>query len=60
MIPMGFTTILLIVFSVLLILDGIAFIYGMKTKSWTACILITAIMIAGIAVLGYLWLTSPM
>lgn len=57
---MGFTTILLLGFSLLLILDSIAFIYGVKKKSWTACILTTAIMAGGIGVLAYLWVTSPM
>lgn len=57
---MGFTMILLIVFSLLMILDSIAFIYGVKKKSWTACILTTVIMVGGIGILAYLWVISPM
>lgn len=57
---MGFTMWLLIAYLLLLILDCTAFFYGLKKQSWTPCIIITAIMLAGIAVLGYLWLTSPM
>lgn len=57
---MGFTTIVMLIISMLMILDSIAFIYGVKKRSWTACILLTVLMIVGILTLAYLWLTSPM
>ena len=57
---MGFTMRLLLVYSALLIIDAVAFAYGSKKKKWIFFILITTIMISGIVVLGYLWVTSPM
>ena len=57
---MGFTMILLLVYLALLIIDVGAFIHGSKKKKWILFVLITAIMILGIIVLGYLWFTSPM
>ena len=59
-IVMGFTMILLLVYLALLIIDVGAFIYGSKKKKWILFVLITAIMILGILLLGYLWFTSPM
>lgn len=57
---MGFTMRLLLVYLALLIMDVGAFVYGSKKKKWTLFILITTIMLLGIVVLGYLWVTSPM
>lgn len=57
---MGFIMILLLVYLALLIIDVGAFIYGSKRKKWIFFVLITAIMILGIVLLGYLWFTSPM
>ena len=57
---MGFTAKLLLVYSALLIIDIAAFLYGSKKKKWRLFLLITTIMVLGIAVLGYLWFTSPM
>ena len=57
---MGFTMRIMLVYLVLLIMDVGAFVYGSKKKKWVFFILITAIMILGIVVLGYLWVTSPM
>jgi heme/copper-type cytochrome/quinol oxidase subunit 4 len=55
---MGFTMILMLVYFVLLIIDVFAFIRGIKEKKWLLFISITLIMIIGILVLGYLWITS--
>ena len=57
---MGFTMRILFVYLALLIMDAGAFVYGSKKKKWILFILITAIMILGIVVLGYLWVASPM
>ena len=53
---MGFTAWLLIAYVLLIIITAIAF--AMKKK--VIGIATTAIMILGIVVLGYLWITSPM
>ena len=57
---MGFTMILMIVYFCLFIMDLCAFLYGMKKKKWILFGTISGIMILGIVVLGYLWITSPM
>lgn len=57
---MGSTMILSLVYLALLIIDVGAYIYGSKKKKWILFVLITAIMILGIVLLGYLWFTSPM
>ena len=57
---MGFTMILLLVYLILFLIDIVAFIYGLKKKKWILFILITVIMVLGIVILGYLWVTSPM
>lgn len=57
---MGSTMILSLVYLELLIIDVGAYIYGSKKKKWILFVLITAIMILGIVLLGYLWFTSPM
>ena len=57
---MGFTMILMIVYLILFVIDIFAFIYGLNKKKWLLFGLITGIMILGIIVLGYLWITSPM
>lgn len=57
---MGFTTYLMIMYLVLIIADIFAFIKGRKNKIWVPFIIITTIMVLGIVVLGYLWITSPM
>ena len=57
---MGFTMYLMIIYFILFITDIFAFIKGKKGKKWTPFIIITGIMVAGIVVLGYLWITSPM
>jgi heme/copper-type cytochrome/quinol oxidase subunit 4 len=45
---------------VLIIADVFAFIKGRKNKKWLPFIIITTIMVLGILVLGYLWISSPM
>ena len=57
---MGFTTQLAIVYLIFFIIDIIAFIYGKENKKWVPCITVTAFMVVGIVILGYLWFTSPM
>lgn len=57
---MGFTMYLLIMYSVLFIADVIACIKGKENRKMVPFIIITTIMIGGIIILGYLWLTSPM
>ncbi len=57
---MGFTIYLAIIYLILIIMDIFAFIRGKKYKSWLLFTIITLIMTAGIVILGYLWLTSPM
>ena len=53
---MGFTMILLLTYLALLIID----IAALKYKKWILFIAITAVMVIGIVLLGYLWITSPM
>ena len=57
---MGFTMYLMIIYLVLFIADIFAFIKGKENKKWLPFIIITIIMVIGIVVLGYLWITSPM
>lgn len=57
---MGFTTYLMIMYLILIIADIFAFIKGRQNKIWVPFIIITTIMVLGIVVLGYLWITSPM
>ncbi len=57
---MGFTGYAAILYLTLLVLDIFAFTKGKKSRKWTPFIVITAIMVIGIIVLGYLWFTSPM
>ena len=51
---------LMILYLALLILDIFAFLKGKENKKWMPFTAITAIMVIGIVVLGYLWITSPM
>ena len=53
---MGFTTWLAIVYLLLIVLAAIAFVKKKKVIG----IITTAIMVLGIVVLGYFWVTSPM
>ena len=57
---MGFTMYLMLIYLVLFIADIFAFIKGKENKKWLPFIIITVIMVIGIVVLGYLWITSPM
>ena len=57
---MSFTMYLMILYLVLLVIDIFAFPKGKENKSWGLFIIITAIMVVGIVVFGYLWITSPM
>ena len=57
---MSFTMYLMILHFALLILDIFAFLKGKENKKWMPFIAITTIMVIGIVVLGYLWITSPM
>ena len=57
---MGFTTLLMLIYLALLVLDGFAFAAGRRYNNWVGFIAITSVMALGIAVLGYLWVTSPM
>lgn len=57
---MSFTMYLMILYLGLLIIDIFTFLKGKENKKWMPFIAITAIMVIGIAVLGYLWITSPM
>ncbi len=57
---MGFTIYLAIIYLILFIIDIFAFIRGKKDKKWLAFIIISTIMVIGIVVLLYLWITSPM
>ena len=57
---MGFTMYLMLIYLVLFIADIFAFIKGKENKKWLPFITITVIMVIGIVVLGYLWITSPM
>lgn len=53
---MGFTAWLAIAYVLLIIITAIAF----AKKKKAAGIITTAIMILGLMVLGFLWITSPM
>ena len=53
---MGFAVWLAIVYVLLIIITVISF----AKKKKVAGIITTAIMVLGIVVLGYLWITSPM
>ena len=57
---MSFTGILAIIYLFLFITDISALILGIKCHEWALFIGITAFIIVGTAVLGYLWLSSPM
>ena len=57
---MGFTMYFMLIYLVLFIADIFAFIKGKENKKWLPFIIITVIMVIGIVVLGYLWITSPM
>ena len=57
---MGFTMYLILIYLVLFIADIFAFIKGKENKKYLPFIIITIIMVIGILVLGYLWITSPM
>ena len=57
---MSFTMYLMILYLALLILDIFAFLKGKENKKWMLFTAITTIMVIGIVVLGYLWITSPM
>lgn len=57
---MSFTTWLAILFLMLFVIDIVAFTKGKETKKWVPCIIVSAIMVVGIVILGYLWFTSPM
>lgn len=57
---MGFTIGLVILYLILFASDIYAFIQGKEDKKWAPCIIITALIIAGIVILGYLWLASSM
>ena len=57
---MGFTMYLMLIYLVLFIADIFAFIKGKENKKWLPFIIITIIIVTGIVVLGYLWITSPM
>ena len=57
---MGFTIQFAILYLILFVIDVFAFIKGNENKKWVPCIMITAIMVVGIVILGYLWITSPM
>lgn len=53
---MGFTAKLALLYLVLLIMVILSFL---KRKKWIGISLL-AVMIIGVAVLGFLWITSPM
>ena len=57
---MGFSMYLTLIYLVLFAADVFAFIKGKENKRWIPFILITRIMVGGVVVLGYLWLTSSM
>ena len=57
---MGFTMYLILIYIVLFNIDIFVFIKGKEKKKYLAFKVITTIMIIGILVLGYLWITSPM
>lgn len=57
---MGFTIWLSILYLILFASDIHAFKQGKEDKKWGLCIIITALIIAGLVILGCLWLASPM
>ena len=57
---MGLTTWLAVLYLILFVIDIFAFIKGKENKKWVPCIIVTALMVVGIVILGYLWFTSPM
>ena len=57
---MGFTVCLAITYLVLLVIDIFAFLRGKESNKWKCFIILTTIMVVGIAVIFYLWITSPM
>lgn len=57
---MGFTGYAAILCLVLLVMDIFAFTKGRKSRKWVPFIIITATMAIGIAILGWMWFTSPM
>lgn len=57
---MSFTCILAIIYLILLLTDISALILGIKCREWALFVGITAFIVIGTAVLGYLWLSSPM
>lgn len=57
---MSFTGILTIVYLFLFALDISALILGIKCHEWTMFVGVTAYIVIGTAILGYLWLSSPM
>lgn len=57
---MGFTMYLAIIYFILFVIDVVAFIKGKENSGWAPFMMITVIMVVGIVVLGYLWITSPM
>lgn len=57
---MGATIWLLIIYAILIVLDIIAFVKGRQNKKWIPFMVLTIVIILGIVVLGYLWITSPM
>lgn len=57
---MSFTIWCLLIYIFLFCMDVVAYKKGKESKIWSPFIAITAIMIIGIALLGYLWITSPM
>ena len=57
---MGFTIKLALAYAVLFVIDIAALLYGLEKNSWIFFFSITAVMVLGIAVLGYMWITSPM
>lgn len=57
---MSFTCILAIIYLFFFILDFSALFIGIKCHEWTMFVGVTAFIAIGTAVLGYLWLSSPM
>lgn len=57
---MGFTTYLILIYIVLFIADIYVFIKSREKKKYLAFIIITTIMLTGILVLCYLWISSSM
>lgn len=57
---MGFSMYLMLVFLVMIVADIFAFLKGKQNKQWKLFIMITSILIVGMFILGYLWITLPM